>query len=186
MTIRRALLAASLFAVTCISGHAAIITVALDSGSFQIFNQLTTALTAGSGIDGDGAVLQLGYYDQATAGNNFLGVWVSLTGEGSLNTGGVVLDTDNEPFNKTSIGDAALDGAGAGTFAITVTFDTANSGTNNSFPSMAGIPLAIKFYNNTTIGSSTFYNVVSNSNWGWVLPGLPQDNAHVKHVVGRP
>ena len=43
-------------------------------------------LTGGSTLDGDGAVIQIGYFDGATTANNFLGNFVPLTGEGSLNT----------------------------------------------------------------------------------------------------
>jgi len=178
MTIRKICVIACLIAAPCIPGRSSIVTIAFDNGSFQIVNQLSVALTAGTSLDGDGAVLQLGYYNGASAGSNFLGVWVPLTGEGSLNTGGVVLDTTSEPFNKTSIGDANFDSSGAGTFGITVTFDTANANTSSSLPA-AGVPLALRFYNNTTIAASTFFNVVSSDAWGFVSPAAPQTNAHV-------
>ncbi len=56
-------------------------TVNMDSGGELMMNQGNTALTAGSILDGNGDILQLGYYTGATsAGNNFLGTWVPLTG----------------------------------------------------------------------------------------------------------
>ena len=45
-----------------------------------------TALSAGSSRNGDGCVIQLGYYSNATALNPFNGDFVALTGEGSANT----------------------------------------------------------------------------------------------------
>jgi hypothetical protein len=146
-------------------------TVNFISGDFQINDQNTAAsnpLTAGPPGDGNGAVLQLGYF----TGANFAGTFVPLSGQGSANFGPVA--GSNETQNMTSIGDETANFAGDGTFALQLTFTVNDPASGNNLPA-SGTPLAIRFYNNTTIGSSTFYNTVSStsSNWQWVAPALP-------------
>lgn len=166
-----------LFAVSLLSltaGYSAAITqVAFDSGSIFVKNLGgATNLTGGTAADGNGAVIQLGYFTGASAGSNFLGTWVPLTGEGSANTGGSIAGSNpaGETFNKTSIGD---NGGADGEFGITVQFSDSVAGTFNSLPQSTSIPLAIRFYNNTTIALSTFYNTVSNDSWLWKIPATP-------------
>jgi hypothetical protein len=149
--------------------------VNFDSGDFQILNQNTgasIALTGGTTNDGDGAVLQLGYFTGATAANNFAGTWVALSGEGSLNTAIVPGSVPPEGYNKTSIGDRNAFFAGDGTFALSLTFTAGDAASGNSLPP-AGTILSIRFYNATTIASSSFYNIVSNDTWVWQAP-VPQ------------
>lgn len=152
---------------------AAQLQVNLDSGSQTIFDEASGLLSPGTASDGDGAVIQLGYYDAASAGNNFAGVWRPLTGAGSLNAGG---DTGSGlAFNTTSIGDigggAAPDGSGI--FAFSLVFDDSVTGTFNDLPGATTIPLAVRFYNGLTIGGSTHFNVVSNDAWLWKVPATP-------------
>jgi hypothetical protein len=119
-------------------------TVSFDSGGLQVFDQNTGAmnpLTGGTTADGNGTVLQLGYYDAATTANNFLGNWVPLSGETSLNTA-VIPNTgippqnpSGEHYNQTSIGDMNASGAGNGTFAISLDFVAGNATSGNSLPS---------------------------------------------------
>jgi PEP-CTERM motif len=143
--------------------------VTFDSGSQTVFNLGSTALTGGTSLDGDGAVLQLGYFSSATAANNFSGTWVALSGQTSLNTAIISGSNDSEPYNKTSIGDLTNAGAGDGTFALSLTFVAGDPTSGNSLPT-AGTPLAIRFYNGTSIATSTFYNTVSADSWIWLTP----------------
>lgn len=165
------------FVLTATAGFGSSTTqVSFDSGSFVLFSLGgVTPLTAGSPlINGDGAILQLGYYSSATVGNNFLGTWIPLTGEGSLNTGGSTDSVGGTTFNDTTIGDAVNDGgAGAGQFALSLKFDAGVSNTFNSLPGATTIPLAIRIYNGTTIASSTHFNVVSRDAWLWQTPAEP-------------
>jgi hypothetical protein len=147
--------------------------VSFDSGSQMVFNQASALLTGGTTNDGDGAVLQLGYYSTATAGNNFAGTWTPLSGQTSLNTATIAGSVPAEQYNHTSIGDLNVNGAGNGTFAISLNFNTLDSTSNNNLPSSPTIPLSIRFYNGTTIASSTFYNVVSDNLWLWKTPATP-------------
>lgn len=147
--------------------------VNFESGSQIVFGSLSGALNPGSAADGDGAVLQLGYYDAATIGNNFAGTWHALTGAGSLNLGG---DTGSGlTFDTTSIGDIGGGGApgGSGIFAFSLVFDNTVSGTFADLPSSTTIPLAIKFFDAPSIGASTYFNVVSADAWLWKLPATP-------------
>lgn len=146
--------------------RAAIARVDFDSGSQTITNfDGITPLTGGNpGIDGDGAVLQLGYFSAATTATPFAGSWIALTGEGGANSG----------FANTTIGNDFLSGAGHGTFAMSLEFDTTVVGKNSMLPA-AGTPLGIRIYNNTTIGTSTRFLTVANPavTWQWVAPNDP-------------
>ena len=168
---------ATLAASATVSHGAAQITVGFDSGDQTMLDHLTASLSGSSTLDGNGTVLQLGYYSGATIANNFLGTWVPLSGEGSLNNGGSILTSSpTETFNKTSIGDLNFQGAGNGTFALSLTFVVGNAGTGNSLPSSTAIPLAIRFYEGYTIATSSFYNVVSDDTWLWKTPATaPSD-----------
>lgn len=165
-------------------------TVSFDSGAGgapRVFNEnLSTMipLSAGTALDGDGAVLQLGYYDGATTGNNFLGNWVPLSGEGSLNTAVVPGSNDLEPYNKTSIGDVSSSFIGSGfngtgAFGLSLNFVVGNASSGNNLPNSTTIPLAIRFYNASTIGTSTYYNVVSDDSWTWKAPTPTSSNVTI-------
>lgn len=132
----------------------------MDSGSFQMMNQASSFLTAGPAGDGNGAVLQLGYYTGATdPSNNFTGTWVPLTGLGSANT----------DYNTTSIGDKNSDtGNTDGTFVLQLFFG--NAGSSMNLPVSTNQILSIRFYNGTTLANSTFYNAVSSDDWKWQTP----------------
>lgn len=148
-------------------------TVSFDSSDEQIFDQNNIPLTAGGPGDGNGAVLQLGYYSTATTANNFSGTWIPLSGETSLNTALIPGSSPPEMYNQTSIGDLTINFAGAATFAIQLSFRSGDPTSGNSLPSSTTIPLALRFYNNISIASSTHYNVVSDDNWLWVAPNTP-------------
>lgn len=171
-------LAASLFLglISVATTRAASITVNFASDGFLVMNELSANLSGGlPTIDGDGFVLQLGYYSGATAGNNFLGTWVPLTGEGSANTGGAIVNSSPSlTFNQTTIGDRKNEGGTDGEFYLSVKFDTANANTSSSLPGSTTIPLAIRFYNASTIAGATHYNVVSRDTWLWVTPNDPE------------
>lgn len=113
-------------------------------------------LTSGSNDADDGAILQLGYYTMATTLNPFAGSWVPITGEGSGNS-----------FYST-VGDKGMQD---GLFGIGLGFFTPNA----NFPS-AGTPLTIRFYDSTSIATSTYFNAVSNTTgtWNWITPVDPR------------
>ena len=163
-------------------------TVSFDSGSHMIYDQNTAAmnpLSGGTALNGNGDVLQLGYYDGATTANNFAGNWVPLSGEGSLNTavvpnqGSPTPLPTGETYNQTSIGDVTANGAGNGTFAISLDFVVGNALSGNSLPPSTTIPLALRFYNGTSIATSTSYNVVSDDLWLWKTPNTPPVNVTI-------
>lgn len=125
---------------------------------------LTTVLTAGNAnTAGDGAVLRWGYYQNATTSNLFgNGTFVPLSGQGSTNT-----------YTSTTIGDDPGAANGGGTFAMQLNFSTATgSSIGNNLPA-AGTPLAIQFFNGTTLANSTADNAVSDRLWTWVAPQTP-------------
>jgi hypothetical protein len=159
-------------------------TVSFDSGSQQIFDNPSlhggnnVVLTGGSSVDGNGDVLQLGYF----TGPNFTGAWVPLSGATSLNTAVIPTTTtgqanpSGERYNQTSIGDMNSNGAGNGTFAISLDFVAGSSTSGNNLPA-AGTPLGLRFYNGTSIANSTYYNTVEDATtWLWKAPNTPPVN----------
>jgi hypothetical protein len=143
-------------------------TVSFDSGSRMMFDQNNTALSGGTVLDGDGDVLQLGYF----TGPNFSGTFVPLSGDGSANTAIVPESVPAEPYNKTSIGDRTAEGAGNGDFALSLDFVQGNATSGNSLPANHS-QLAIRFYNGLSVTSSTAYNTVTDSRWTWQTPEAP-------------
>lgn len=169
--------ATAAFLLTAASGaFAATTTIAFDSGFTSLLYTSaakTTPLTAGNAnTNHDGAILQLGYYTAATSTNPFSGTFIALTGPTSLNTA-------FSGINNTTIGDDYTQGAGDGNFAITLIFTAGSAASGNSLPA-AGQILAMQFYNNTTIPTSTAYNVASNSAWTWATP---QDGAAAPSLI---
>lgn len=148
---------------TAFSQGASLVTVNISTDNRVLRDAAGAALTGGSTADGNGAVVQVGYYTNATVGNNFgnaLSTFVPLTGEGSL-------------FNVvTTIGDANANGAGSGTLfsnALNI-FAGLNGGANDGLFPTVGTPLSIRFFNATTIAASTFSESISNNLWLWKAP----------------
>lgn len=105
----------------------------------------------------DGAVVQIGYYALATTLDPFAGNWVAMTGPGTayLNTIG-----DGGPGVAGRIKTTSIFSLGSLAF---------------SEPSNT-TPLAVRFYDSTSIATSTYFNAVSNTtgSWNWVTPTDPQ------------
>ena len=165
------LVALALAALVCTprAAKAAQTAVSFDSGSQFLYTTAakTTLLTAGVlTTTGDGAVLQLGYYSLATTAAPFAGTFIPLSGATSANT----------PYAYTAIGDLNSNGAGNGQFAfVQMSFMAGSATTGNNLPA-AGMPLSIRFFNNTTLAGSTAFNAVSdptNAQWLWQTPEVP-------------
>ena len=111
-------------------------------------------LTTGSKDNpGNGAVIQLGYYTLAITTDPFAGDWVALAGPGtSVETANI-----GEILGSTYVN--------SGLFGGTATFNSASA----SHPDIS-TPLAIRFYDNTSIANSTYYNAVSMTDWRWSSP----------------
>jgi hypothetical protein len=121
-------------------------------------NSEGTALSAGLAGEGDGVLLELGYFDAGTPESPFVGKFVALTGAAS-----------SEPaLRTTSIGDAG--GGAAGTFSISTSFN-AGAVVFQGAPPEPGTPLVIRFFDGKTVADSKAYNVVSGgANWQWKAP----------------
>ncbi len=102
-------------------------------------------LSAGTAEDGDGTLLEVGYYSLATTATPFAGEWNVLA--------------------AGSIGDTG--GQRDGFFNITTQLI---GGTFIAPP--VGTPLAIRLYDASTLADSNLFNAVSNDNgtWNWVEP----------------
>ncbi|MDA7757109.1 hypothetical protein N8920_04320 [Opitutales bacterium] len=134
-----------------------------------LFDSNNNPLSSGVARNGDGYLVTLGYYNQATSdspSNHFNGDWVPLT-EG------------------TRIGDSSTGyGFNDGMFSFTSTF-TEGSDIVNIFPfepaffqltsphaissslPAPGTPLCIKFYDSAELSASTKYNAVTGTDWLW-------------------
>lgn len=183
MKIPRLFTAFSVFLLSCAVTHAATLATQVnwDSGSYTLRNFTNTAsITGGTAADHNGAVLQLGYFDSATAGNLFAGTWIPITGEGSLNTA----------FNNTRVGDYTANGASDGSFAFSSGASPGTLFTQAVPASFLALPpggafLAVRFYDNVTIGSSTFYETVANALWKWSAPASPTANVAISFDNGN-
>ncbi len=136
------------------------ITLYKDRNGVALDNQ--NPITAGNG---QGQLVQLGYFSTATDSNLFSGNFIPLA---QFNSGDSSSGTTNIPNGRIS---------------LTVQFDLSLQATNfpaspavagtlsyaalNSYPA-AGAPLAIRWYDTTN--TSGFYNSVSATNWDWVSP----------------
>lgn len=115
-------------------------------------------LSAGLAGEGDGVLLELGYFDAGTLDAPFVGKFVALTGAASADAA----------LRTTSIGDAG--GGAAGTFSISTSFN-AGAVVFQGAPPEPGTPLVIRFFDGKTVADSKAYNVVSGgANWQWKAP----------------
>ena len=123
-------------------------------------------IDAGSTSNGDGNLVTLGYFNQATLTNPFTGTWIPLT------------------FG-TRLGDSSSGyGFADGTFGFTTVF-TKNSNVVSVYPNEpanynvnsgitivtnappANHPIAIRFYDRMITGPSARYNTVTGPQWKW-------------------
>ena len=129
--------------------------ISFDTGSFTINGTSnSTALAIGS-------VVEFGFYSSSTSSDLFNGTWTSIAGGTSANTA----------FSGTFIGNNPASDGGAGTYATGsgLVFDTTKLTTSTILPS-AGKILAVRFYNDASVMTSTHYAAASNSNWLWTAP----------------
>lgn len=127
-----------------------------DAPGEEFFTSSGDLLNAGTPAPGDGAVLQYGYYSGSTERNPFLGTFVPLTGPGSIHGW------------SSTIGDGpgATGVRPAGQFHVSVFFDLFTDTIDDDLP-LPGVPMAIRFYNGTSIADSTEFNTVSNTSGAW-------------------
>jgi hypothetical protein len=169
-------LAVSPLAFSTALGQSNAETVNISSGSFTITDASGSPLPGGSTANGNGDVLELGYFSTATPSSLFSGTFIPLTGAGSSNTAAIPGASEN--LNQTSIGDTNANGAGNGTFAMALTFTVGSLTSGNSLPSV-GTPLVIMFFNATTIGAATQANAVSDASWLWKTPTFPNATVNI-------
>lgn len=115
---------------------------------FALQDDAGKPLNAGFTENGDGTVLEFGYYSAASSADPFAGIWNPLTGPAS------------ESMIVTTIGDGLPPENGV--FSIGLYLDTALPG----FPA-DGTPLALRFYNGKTRATSTSFNAVANPGGQW-------------------
>jgi hypothetical protein len=121
-------------------------------------NSAGVALSAGLAGEGDGVLLELGYFDAGTPASPFVGKFVALTGAAS----------PDAALRTTSVGDAG--GGAAGTFSLSTNFN-AGAAVFEGEPPAPGTPLVIRFFDGKTVAASTHHNVVSGgANWQWKAP----------------
>lgn len=133
-------------------------------GSTTVQDATDTALTAGTAAQGDGAILQLGYF--STTITDPSAVWIPIAGLGSANSS---IDL--------RVGDFGAGASPDGFFSNTATFDD-GSGTDVGLPS-ADTQLAIRMYDTTSSGSlsTANFNTVTNTGWKFVaLSETPSTN----------
>ena len=170
----RLLLQLLTFIGVCAVGRAApLVTVSVSTDSRSIRNLAGVPLTNGGAyIDGDGAVVQVGYYPEATVGQNFgpngqmaFYDFVPLIGQGAAS--GIKLTIGDSVFNFPDRGEVFADGLNI--FAET----------NDIVLPPVGTPLVIRFFNTTSLNSSFWYEALSNNLWLWKAPANPPSEPHI-------
>lgn len=114
----------------------------------RLTNRTSSPLSAGTSAPGDGTLLELGYYSSASVSNPFQGSWTVLA--------------------TSTTGDDGMNVAGS--------FSTKSILGPSSDPSLTTTtPLAIRFYDGTSVGNSTYFNAVSNTSgaWNYIVPTSP-------------
>jgi len=139
----------------------------------------TTRLTAGTSANGDGAIVELGYFTGSVSSAGFSGAWIPLSGPASANAG----------IASTSIGDTDSFTAGAyGFFTAQIDFD-AESVDFSSFQDTppVGARLAVAIYDATTFQAATSFTVATNDAWQWkplsLLPDVVSINLNAPGTV---
>lgn len=161
--MRASLVLASLFALTSAGVYAA--TTSVDSiwtDNFTVTTPITTSLgvplSPGGGADGDGAVLQIGYFASVPVGLDPADYtpadwasFVALTGDDSKN-----------PGFATTIGDG---GAPGGFYTLGVTFDDDTHSDLPTVPSRVGI----RYFDGLTVAASSESNIVTSFHGDWII-----------------
>lgn len=114
----------------------------------RLSNRISSPLSAGTSLPGDGTLLELGYYNMASVANPFEGSWVVLA--------------------TSTIGDDGMEIAGS--------FSTKSILGTSSDPLLTtNTPLSIRFYDATSLATSTYFNAVSNTSgaWNYIEPTTP-------------
>lgn len=140
--------------------YGASIQISLSADFVSLNDFDNNPLNAGTSSNGDGAILQLGYYTASTTVGPFSGDWVAMTGPGTS--------------YPTTIGDSGNQDPGS--FKIVVLFSQGSY----SFPEPpVGTPMALRFYNSTSLGTSTYFNAVTDTvaQFNWVAPSDPTSSA---------
>lgn len=114
----------------------------------RLTNRTSSPLSAGTSAPGDGTLLELGYYSSASVSNPFQGSWTVLA--------------------TSTTGDDGMNVAGS--------FSTKSILGPSSDPLLTTTtPLAIRFYDGTSVANSTYFNAVSNTSgaWNYIVPTSP-------------
>lgn len=122
------LIAFSISAATSVVAVSVAVNWSTDRG---LVGRLGAPLTSGTSVDGDGALLQLGYFSLATVADPFAGPWTVLA--------------------VGSIGDQG--GLADGYFSISTVFESGNF----TEPAI-GTPLGVRYFNGGAVGTSSYYN----------------------------
>ena len=150
--------------LACDSHGVAVTIVSVDTGSRSLQNALSVALTGGSPVvNGDGAAVQIGYYQGATVANKF--------GNGDDCNFVTLIGAGNVLGLNLTVGDTAANGAGNGQIFADSNVSGRGSGglTDPLFPP-AGTPLVVRFFSATTVSGSQHFEAISNNSWLWINP----------------
>lgn len=127
----------------------------------ELYDRFVTPLSAGTSANGDGTLIQLGFYTEATSSNPFLGTWNILA--------------------TSSIGDTGINQAGR--FNVSTTLVEGEFNAPNT-----GIPLSIRYYTGLTAATSSYFNAASDTtgNWNWIAPATvpPILNLEITKLTG--
>ena len=129
-----------------------------------------TALSAGGSGNGDGCLVTLGYFDQASAGNPFLGTWIPLTHGTRIGDSSSGYGFEDGMFSFTTVFTRLSDSVTVYPYRPASYSVTTPHTIEQNIP-QANTPICIRFYDGTDTGLTARYNTVTGS--GWVWPAFP-------------
>lgn len=149
---------------------AAVVSVTLGSGSYNLRDNTGALLTSGGAGNFDGALVFVGFYSDWMTNGTFGAsdaTFVKLSGVG--NTFGTA---------NTTVGDQVSNGAGPGQFFINGL--TINDTVNPAGLPAANTPLVVRVLDAQTEGSANYKMEFSNPTfWKWISPTVPAPSINI-------
>ena len=110
-----------------------------------------TALSAGGSGNGDGCLVTLGYFDQASAGNPFLGTWIPLTHGTRIGDSSSGYGFEDGMFSFTTVFTRLSDSVTVYPYRPASYSVTTPHTIEQNIP-QANTPICIRFYDGTDTG----------------------------------
>ena len=145
-----------------------------SSSNYNLQNQSGENLSSGSGLNGDGCAVELGYFSQATTSSPFSGNWIPLTQTSSVgdSSTGFGFEDGKFSFSTTFTKDSefvSVYKSRPAEYSFSLDFQISTS----TLPT--DTPICIRFYDSSSKNGAARYNTVTGSEWLW--PSFPSGSS---------